>query len=89
LSILTLGDNCNTTHPANSTTAMKKFKNWKGLFYGISYGLVSRTIFALEDFRGDNPNPVFPTFGLMTAAFMFIVPFVAGLIVAYYNDTKS
>lgn len=65
---------------------MTKFKNWKGVFYGIVYGLVSRTIFALEDFRGDNPNPVFPTFGLMTLSFMFIVPFVVGLIIAYYND---
>ena len=66
---------------------MKNFKNFKGLAYGIVYGLVSRAIFALEDFRGDNPNPVFPTFGLMTLSFMFIVPFVVGLIVAYHDDT--
>lgn len=64
---------------------MKNIKNWKGLFYGIAYGLVSRALFALEDFRGD--NPIFPTFGLMTMSFMFIVPFVVGLIVAYHNDT--
>jgi hypothetical protein len=64
---------------------MKNFKNWKGLFYGIAYGLVSRAIFALEDFRGD--NPLFPTFGLMTISFMFIVPFVVGLITAYHQDT--
>ncbi len=66
---------------------MKNFKNLKGLAYGIVYGLVSRAIFALEDFRGDNPNPIFPTFGLMTLSFMFIVPFVVGLIVAYHDDT--
>lgn len=64
---------------------MKNLKNWKGLFYGIAYGLVSRAIFALEDFRGD--NPLFPTFGLMTISFMFIVPFVVGLITAYHQDT--
>lgn len=64
---------------------MKNIKSWKGVFYGILYGLVSRAIFALEDFRGD--NPVFPTLGLMTLSFMFIVPFVVGLIVAYHNDT--
>ena len=68
---------------------MTKFKNWKGVFYGIAYGLVSRAIFSLEDFRGDNPNPVFQTLGLMTLAFMFIVPLVVGLIVAYYNDTVT
>lgn len=64
---------------------MKNLKNWKGLFYGIAYGLASRAIFALEDFRGD--NPIFPTFGLMTMSFMFIVPFVVGLITAYHHDT--
>jgi len=64
---------------------MKNLKNWKGLFYGIAYGLVSRAIFALEDFRGD--NPMFPTFGLMTISFMFIVPFVVGLITSYHQDT--
>ena len=66
---------------------MTKFKNWKGILYGIAYGIVSRAIFALEDFRGE--NPVFPTFGLMTLSFMFIVPFVVGLIVAYHNDTVT
>jgi len=64
---------------------MKNLKNWKGLFYGIAYGLASRAIFALEDFRGN--NPIFPTFGLMTMSFMFIVPFVVGLITAYHHDT--
>lgn len=62
---------------------MKNIKNWKGLFYGIAYGLVSRAIFALEDF----PNAIVPTFGLMTVSFMFIVPFVVGLITAYHQDT--
>ena len=63
---------------------MKHIKNWKGLFYGIAYGLASRAVFALEDFRGI--KPLFPTFGLMTMSFMFIVPFVIGLIIAYHND---
>ncbi|NIJ52220.1 hypothetical protein [Dyadobacter arcticus] len=64
---------------------MKNLKNWKGLIYGIAYGLVSRAIFALEDFRGG--NPIFPTFGLMTMSFMFVVPFVVGLITAYHQDS--
>ena len=63
---------------------MKYFRNWKGLFYGLAYGLASRAIFALEDFRGD--KPLFPTFGLMTMSFMFVVPFVVGLITAYHQD---
>ncbi|KAA3650977.1 MAG: hypothetical protein DWP98_03490 [Bacteroidetes bacterium] len=58
-------------------------EKWKGLLYGTTYGLVSRSIFALEDFRG---NALFPTYGLMTMSFMFIVPFVIGLITAYHND---
>ena len=60
---------------------MKNLKNWKGLFYGIAYGLVSRAIFALEESSG------YYTFGLMTISFMFIVPFVVGLITAYHHDT--
>jgi hypothetical protein len=64
---------------------MKNSKNWKGLFYGIIYGLVSRAIFALEDFHGD--NTIIKTYGLMTVSFMFIVPFVIGLITAYHQDT--
>ena len=59
-------------------------KNWKGIFYGVIYGLISRAIFALEDSRGK--SALFPTFGLMTLSFMFIVPFIVGLIVAYHND---
>jgi hypothetical protein len=63
---------------------MNYFKNWKGLFYGLAYGLACRAVFALEDFRGN--TPLFPTFGLMTMAFMFVVPFVVGLITAYHQD---
>lgn len=67
---------------------MKNIKNWKGLFYGIAYGLISRAIFALEDFRSvTNGEPLFETYGLMTMSFMFIVPFVVGLITAYHQDT--
>ncbi len=66
---------------------MKYLKNWKGLLYGIAYGLVSRAIFALEDKRWPTDHePIFPTFGLMTVSFMFLVPFVVGLIVAYHQD---
>jgi hypothetical protein len=59
-------------------------KNWKGLFYGVAYGLFARAIFSMEDFTED--KPFFPTFGLMTISFMFIVPFVIGLITSYHND---
>lgn len=62
----------------------KDIKNWKGLFYGVAYGLVSRAIFAMEDFTKD--KPYFPTYGLMTISFMFVVPFVIGLITAYHHD---
>jgi hypothetical protein len=62
----------------------KDIKNWKGLFYGVAYGLVSRAIFAMEDFT--EKKAYFPTYGLMTISFMFIVPFVVGLITAYHND---
>jgi hypothetical protein len=58
-------------------------KKYKGLVYGIAYGLVARGLFALEMSR----NSIIPTEGLMTLSFMFVVPFVIGLIVAYYNDT--
>jgi hypothetical protein len=63
----------------------KNYKHWKGLFYGIVYGLVARAIFALED--SGSGNPIFNTSGLMTVSFMFIVPFVVGLITAYHQDT--
>ncbi len=67
---------------------MKNNKHWMGLFYGIAYGIISRAIFALEDFRTDitGKNPAFNTFGLMTMSFMFIVPLVIGLITAYHQD---
>lgn len=64
----------------------KNIKNWKGLFYGIAYGLIARGIFALEDFTR---NPYFHTFGLMTISFLFIVPFVIGLVTAYHRDTVT
>ncbi|OYU95721.1 MAG: hypothetical protein CFE21_11320 [Bacteroidetes bacterium B1(2017)] len=66
---------------------MKKIINWKGLLYGVVYGLVSRAIFALEDFRGEEyGTALLPTYGLMTISFLFIVPFVIGLITAYHQD---
>jgi hypothetical protein len=58
-------------------------KSIKGLLYGIAYGLVARGIFALEM----NKKSIIPTDGLMTLSFMFFVPFVIGLIVAYHHDT--
>ncbi|WP_276134206.1 hypothetical protein [Polluticoccus soli] len=63
---------------------MKSLKNWRGLFLGILYGLTARAIFAIEDLNSD--TPLLRTNGLMTLSFMFIVPFVVGLITAYYHD---
>ena len=48
----------------------------KGLFWGILYGLAARGIFAIDN-------------GLMTFSFLFLVPFVIGLLVAYYHDTLT
>lgn len=62
-----------------------KMKHWKGLFYGIAYGLVARAIFALEV----SENAWLPTEGLMTLSFLFLVPFVIGLIVAYHYETVT
>lgn len=69
---------------------MNHLKKIKGLFYGIAYGLVARAIFALEDFRViEYGNPLFPTYGLMTISFMFVVPLVIGLITAYHHDNLT
>jgi hypothetical protein len=60
-------------------------KKWNGLLWGVLYGLTARAIFALE-LTG---NPILPTSGLMSLSFLFVVPFVIGLISAYYNDTVT
>ncbi len=58
-------------------------KKWKGLLFGILYGLAARLIFSLEL----SDNPILPTQGLMSVAFLFFTPFVIGLITAYHFDT--
>ncbi|MPR34000.1 hypothetical protein GBK04_11630 [Cytophagaceae bacterium SJW1-29] len=65
---------------------MKNPKNWKGLLYGIAYGLLSRLVFGLE---GDYLQSYLYAGELMTFSFLFLVPFVIGLIVAYYHDTVT
>jgi hypothetical protein len=60
-------------------------KNYRGLIFGIAYGLIIRGLFALEI----SNSPFFPTTGLMTFSFIFLVPFVVGLIVAHQNDTVT
>ena len=57
----------------------------KGLLFGILYGLIARGIFALE--IGD--YSILPTYGLMTISFLFFVPLVIGLLVAYHHDTLT
>ncbi len=57
-------------------------KKWKGLLFGIVYGLVARGIIAL-----DADGSYIQTGGLMTISFLFFVPLTIGLITAYYNDT--
>lgn len=55
----------------------------KGLLFGIGYGLSARGLFALEgtSYLGTN--------GLMTFSFMFIVPFVVGLITAHQHRSVT
>lgn len=60
-------------------------KKWNGLLYGIVYGLIARALFALEL----SDQPLLRTNGLMSFAFLFVVPFVMGLITAFYNDTVT
>jgi hypothetical protein len=55
-------------------------KNLKGLTFGIVYGLIARGIIELE-FNSD----INSTSGLMTLTFLFIVPFVIGIITTYQN----
>ncbi len=62
---------------------MKNAKNWKGLLYGITYGLLARGLFGLEN---DYLANYIQAGELMTKAFLFLVPFVIGLITAYFND---
>lgn len=63
---------------------MKNAKNWKGLLYGIAYGLLARSIFGLE---GDYLASYIYAGELMTNSFLFLVPFVMGIIAAYYHDS--
>lgn len=60
---------------------MKNAKNWKGLLYGIAYGLVFRGIFLVNGWWWVN--------GLMLVSFLFLVPFLMGLITSYYFDTVT
>jgi len=59
-------------------------KNLKGLAYGIVYGLIARGVIELEfnifDAKGS---------GLMTMTFLFLVPFLIGLITTYKNREIS
>lgn len=65
---------------------MKNAKNWKGLLYGVAYGLLARGVFGLES---DYLQSYIHAGGLMTFSFLFLVPFGIGLIAAYYNDTVT
>ncbi|WP_373513097.1 hypothetical protein [Persicitalea sp.] len=63
---------------------IKNAKNWKGLLYGVAYGLLARGIFGLEP---DYLQSYIHAGELMTKSFLFLVPFAMGLIAAYCNDT--
>ncbi|UII25631.1 hypothetical protein LVD15_20335 [Fulvivirga maritima] len=56
-------------------------KSIKTLVYGVIYGLVTRLIFSLE-FELN----VIHTEGLMSLSFLFIMPFVLGLVLAYRHE---
>lgn len=62
----------------------KSFGSWKAVVAGVIYGLAARALFALE-VPSSGGEPVFATYGLMTLSFMFVVPFVVGLLTAYLD----
>lgn len=64
-------------------------KSWgnryKGLSYGIVYGLIAKVIFC----SGFSAGTLTPVFGITTLSFLVLVPFVMGLIVAWYPNTAK
>lgn len=64
-------------------TTMIGGKKWKGLFYGIIYGLLAKGIFILALSKAI----LIPASGITTLSFLFLIPFVMGLIVAWYQDS--
>jgi hypothetical protein len=68
-----------------SPTLLTRLKRYQGVLYGVAYGLIVRGLLSLELTTrfGDATN------GLMSFSFLFFVPFVIGLIVAYYHDTVT
>lgn len=68
-------------HEPVATTLRGKKRN--GLFYGIIYGLVAKGIFILALSR----DILIPASGITTLSFLFLIPFVMGLIIAWYQDS--
>lgn len=58
-------------------------KKWKGFFYGIIYGLVAKGIFILALSK----VILIPASGITTLSFLFLLPFVIGLIIAWHQDS--
>jgi len=58
-------------------------KKWKGLFYGIIYGLVAKSIFIFAL----SSDILIPASGITTLSFLFLLPFVMGLIIAWHQDS--
>ncbi|MBL7706592.1 MAG: SRPBCC family protein [Taibaiella sp.] len=58
-------------------------KKWKGLFYGIIYGLAAKSIFIFAL----TSDVLIPASGITTLSFLFLIPFVMGLIVAWHQDS--
>ncbi|RYD96272.1 MAG: hypothetical protein EOP54_14115 [Sphingobacteriales bacterium] len=56
-------------------------KKWKGLFYAIIYGLAAKSIF----FFALSGTTLMPASGITTLSFLFLLPFVMGLIIGWHQ----
>lgn len=70
----------NKYRPAATTLRGKKRK---GFFYGTIYGLVAKGIFILAL----SSDILIPASGITTLSFLFLIPFVMGLIIAWHQDS--
>lgn len=69
----------NSDFTFNTTSGNK----WKGILYAILYGWLAKGFFSLEP----GVKNAAPASGVTTISFMFLVPFVMGLIIAYRQQT--
>ncbi len=72
-------------HKYETATQKMEGNKYKGLLYGILYGLIAKVIFC----SGFSAGTVTPVFGITTLSFLVLVPFVIGLIVAWQQYTAK